>query len=181
MKKSFRTILLFSSIVLLFFCLVIFPGCFDPDGAGGTSVPSVGAPAPDFTLPGIDGTSVTLSEYQGQVVLLNFWASWCPPCRSEMPSMERLHRTLDNEDFVIIAVSIDGGGTNKVEDFISQNGYTFTILHDKNQVVADPYGIEAIPTSYIIDKDGTVVEVSRGAEDWNSDRRLSQFRELISR
>jgi len=180
MRKNIQPTFLLSIILILFSILMVLPGCFDSGGPGGASHPSVGTPAPDFTLTSIDGTSVTLSDYQGQVVLLNFWASWCPPCRSEMPSMESLHRTIGNEDFVIIAVSIDGGGTDKVREFITENGYTFETLHDKNQAVADPYGIEAIPTSYIIDKNGTIVEISRGAENWNSQMRLSQFRELIT-
>jgi len=177
MRKKIHPTLRLSLILTAFITLLVFPGCFDPGGSGG---PSVGAPAPDFTLPSIDGESVTLSDYQGRVVLLNFWASWCPPCRAEMPSMENLHRTMGDEDFVIIAVSIDGGGINKVSEFAVQNGYTFEILHDKDQVVADPYGVEAIPTSYIIDKTGAIVEISRGAEDWSSEKRLSQFRELMT-
>lgn len=162
---------------ILFFVIVVLPGCLD---SGRADIPSVGNPAPDFTLTSINGTKVTLSDYQGRVVLLNFWASWCSPCRSEMPSMERLHQTLGDEDFVIIAINIDGGVTDKVREFITQNGYTFEILHDKDQIVAEPYGVRAIPTSYIIDKNGTVVEISRGAEDWNSERRLSQFRDLMA-
>lgn len=177
MSNIKKQILRFSIILVAFSIPFVFSGCFDSGGAGR---PSVGTSAPDFTLPSINGESVTLSDYRGQVVLLNFWASWCPPCRAEMPSMEDLHKTMGGEDFVIIAVSIDGGGTNEVRDFIAQNGYTFEILHDKNQIVADPYRVEAIPTSYIIDKNGTIVEISRGAENWSSEKRLSQFRELIT-
>jgi len=180
MKTKSRLLLLSFAAILLFLCAPILPGCMDSGGFGSAAGPSVGAAAPDFIRTSLDGSSITLSDHQGRVVLLNFWASWCPPCRSEMPSMEKLHKTLGGDDFVIIAISIDGGNTSEVQDFITDNGYTFHTLHDQRQDVAKNYGIEAIPTTFIIDKNGTIVEISRGSEDWSSKKRLAQLRELMA-
>jgi peroxiredoxin len=140
---------------------------------------SIGAPAPDFTLKSVDGKDVRLSDYRGKVVLLNFWATWCPPCRSEMPSIESLSKKMKGHDFVILAVSIDGFETSQLNNIVSPNRYTFTILHDPEQKVADVYLISGIPTTYIIDKSGVIVDKSVGAEYWDSKDRINQLMSLI--
>lgn len=140
---------------------------------------AVGAAAPDFVLKSVDGKDVRLSDYKGRVVLLNFWATWCPPCRSEMPSIESLSRKMNEYDFVILAVSIDGFETSQLKNIVSPNHYTFTVLHDPEQKVADIYLISGIPTTYIIDKDGVIIDKSVGAEYWDSEDRIRQFMSLV--
>ncbi len=140
---------------------------------------AVGAAAPDFVLKSVDGKDVRLSDYKGRVVLLNFWATWCPPCRSEMPSIESLSRKMNGYDFVILAVSIDGFETSQLKNIISPNHYSFTILHDPEQKVADTYLITGIPTTYIIDKDGVIIDKSVGAEYWDSEDRIRQLMSLV--
>jgi peroxiredoxin len=148
-----------------------------PAEAGGRA--AVGATAPDFVLKSVDGSDVRLSDYRGKVVLLNFWATWCPPCRSEMPSIESLSKKMKGYDFVILAVSIDGFETSQLKNIVSPSHYTFTVLHDPDQKVADVYLISGIPTTYIIDKSGTIVDKSVGAEYWDSEDRIKQLLSLV--
>ena len=167
------------SAVIFFVILFVVFSC----GRQGTPAETgakaaVGATAPDFVLSSVDGKSVRLSDYRGQVVFLNFWATWCPPCRSEMPSIERLSKEMQGKDFIILAVSIDGFETTQLRNMISPNHYSFTVLHDPDQKVADTYLISGIPTTYIIDKNGTIVDKSVGAEYWDSDERIKQFLSL---
>jgi peroxiredoxin len=163
-------------LVVLFICI----SCGRKADLSETSEKAViGAPAPDFVLKSIDGKDVRLSDYKGQVVLLNFWATWCPPCRSEMPSIESLSRKMKGYDFVILAVSIDGFETSQLKNIVSPNHYTFTVLHDPEQGVADVYLISGIPTTYIIDKNGVIIDKSVGAEYWDSDDRIKQLMSLV--
>ncbi len=175
-----RTRKTFSVSAVIFFVILFVVFSCGRQGAPaetGTKA-AVGAAAPDFVLNTVDGKSVRLSDYRGQVVFLNFWATWCPPCRSEMPSIERLSREMEGQDFIILAVSIDGFETTQLRNMISPNHYSFTVLHDPEQKVADIYLISGIPTTYIIDKDGTIVDKSVGAEYWDSDERVKQFLSL---
>jgi peroxiredoxin len=138
----------------------------------------MGEPAPDFVLESINGGDVRLSDFKGKVVLLNFWATWCPPCRAEMPSLENLKKQMKGRDFVIIAVSIDNVETPMIKNFVSGNGYTFTVLHDAEQAVAEVYLVMGIPTTYVIDKGGTIVDKSVGMEYWDSPDRIRQLMSL---
>lgn len=140
----------------------------------------VGSHSPNFTLSNLDGKEVKLSDYKGKVVFLNFWATWCRPCRYEMPFMENLKSEMNGYDFVILAVSVDRAKTEKIKEFIKNNGYTFEVFHDSSRELHKIYQHQnqGIPTTYIIDKDGIIIEVSVGAEKWNSKERLSQFKAL---
>jgi len=119
----------------------------------------------DFTLQDLNGVERTLSDYRGKVVFLNFWATWCPPCRTEMPSMQKLHEKLMSDDFVMLAVGLDKS-RRKIRDFIREGKYTFTVLVDSENRVARKYRVTGIPTTYIIDKNGAVVLKEVGARDW---------------
>ena len=144
-----------------------------------SDIASVGSKAPDFILKDLDGKKVRLSDHEGQIVLLNFWATWCPPCRAEMPSMENLNEKMKGKDFKILAVSIDTSSSERVSDFIERKGYTFDILYDPGQTVARNYLVMGIPTTYIIDKKGIIVEKSVGAEMWDTEERIEQMHELL--
>ncbi|MFJ7638278.1 TlpA disulfide reductase family protein [Peribacillus sp. NPDC097206] len=116
----------------------------------------IGAKAPDFTLETLNGKQVNLSDYKGKKVMLNFWATWCPPCKKEMPDMEKYSKQA-GEDVVILAVNIDP--ENDVQAFIDDNGITFTIPLDSQsakQPVNDQYKVMAIPTTYFIDSEGII-------------------------
>lgn len=119
--------------------------------------------APDFTLKDFDGKDVSLSDFKGKKVFLNFWATWCPPCRGEMPDIEKIYQeNKDNKDFVIIAVNL-GEDKGTVKNFMEQNKYNFKGLLDTNQNAGSLYNITAIPTSFFIDSDGYAVKMRRGA------------------
>lgn len=133
----------------------------------------------DFTLSDLSGKPVKLSDYRGKVVMLNFWASWCPPCRSEMPAMQKLNEKMAGKPFAIVAVNLEKGAGDAVRKFIAKNGYTFKVLLDDKGEVAARYSIYSIPTTFIIDKKGKVVDKLIGARDWLSDDYLKAWSKLV--
>lgn len=147
----------------------------------GFGVPPQPIEAPDFSVPDLSGKEVALSSLKGKVVLLNFWATWCPPCRAEMPAMENVYRELGDEEFDIVAISTrDARETrSKVVDYIAESGYTFPVLFDQTGTAVPPfYRTGSIPTSYIIDKEGKVVARLIGAYEWDNDEVIELLREL---
>jgi peroxiredoxin len=128
---------------------------------------TVGNVAPDFELPTLDGKSVRLSDFRGKVVFLNFWATWCKPCREEMPSMEVLNKNFEKDGLVILAVSIDRVTTKKdIPPFVKSLNLTFPVLVDSWGQTDKPYKLMGVPESYIIDKDGILREKIIGPRDW---------------
>ncbi len=134
----------------------------------------------DFSLPNLDGEMVRLSDFRGKVVLLNIWATWCPPCVEEMPSMERLHQKLKDEGLVILAVSIDLDGARTVAPFMQKHRLSFTSLTDTKGLVKDLYRPTGVPESHIIDRNGVVVDKVIGPRDWASPDAVRYFRELLT-
>jgi peroxiredoxin len=124
--------------------------------------------APDFTLPDVEGRSMRLRELRGKLVFLNFWATWCPPCRLEMPSMERLYQTFKPTEFAMLAVSIDRQGVEAVKPFMEELKLTFPALLDQTSAVARQYGLRGLPSTYLIDQDGRLIGAAVGGRDWSS-------------
>lgn len=124
---------------------------------------------PDLHLPDTDGIYARLSDYKGKVIFLNFFATWCPPCRREMPSIQKLHNKMKGKKIEIVCVSVDRGDKNKVLDFIRSGGYTFKVLLDSDGSAADKYSVTSIPATFIIDKKGTIVSRVIGERDWAGD------------
>ncbi len=139
----------------------------------------VGDLAPDFQLEDTKGNKVTLSDLRGKVVMVNFWATWCPPCLEEMPSMERLNEVIAGDDFVMLAVNTEKNGRSVVPAFLEKTPYTFPILYDDKGVVQKRYGVFKFPESFIIQKDGTVAEKIIGPLDWSSLKTITYFKDLI--
>ncbi len=137
-----------------------------------------GVAPPDFTLPSLNGKSITLSELKGTVVLINFWATWCPPCKLEMPSMERLYRKIKHNGFTILAVDIMEK-PKTVKKFVRENKLSFPILLDTTGEVSAKYMATAIPTSYIVDKDGNAVGRVLGPRDWGNEHAEALLNELL--
>ncbi|GEQ21802.1 thiol:disulfide interchange protein tlpA [Clostridium butyricum] len=117
---------------------------------------SIKTKAIDFKLKDLNGNELSLSDLKGKKVFLNFWATWCPPCKAEMPEIEKLYQETKDSDLVIVAVEI-GEPLDTVNSFIDSNKYNFRVLIDPDQTVATKYNITSIPTSYFIDADGNIV------------------------
>jgi peroxiredoxin len=139
-------------------------------------VVKVGDVAPNFQLRDLDGKMVALSHVRGKVVLLNFWATWCGPCRDEMPSMEKLYHNVSRRDFEILAVSTDPQGAVVTRPFQQEMGLTFPILHDPDMRIGLSYGARSLPMSFMIDRNGIIrLKIFGGPRDWDS----PEGRELI--
>lgn len=146
-----------------------------------------GEMAPDFVVQDLNGAPVSLDDYAGKVVILNIWATWCGPCKEEMPSMERLYRGMAGEDFEILAVSVDaavgetgregfpGASKTALAEFAEQYDLTFPILHDPSGSIQSTYQTTGVPESFLIDTDGVIRRRLAGATVWDHDR----YRELI--
>jgi peroxiredoxin len=123
--------------------------------------------ARDFTVPRLGGGTFRLSEQRGKTVLVNFWASWCPPCLAEMPAMERLWRQLKDDSLVIVAVSLDPD-PSIVPAFIEDRGVTFPVGLDPNMAVASIYGVRALPATFVIDRRGGLTALALGPRAWDT-------------
>ena len=122
----------------------------------------VGNLAPDFELPNLNGQSVSLSDFRGKPVLVNFWASWCGPCRFEMPFIQEIYEGWSDKGLVVLAIDM-GESPSTVKDFIQSHNFSFPVLLDTNQDVALQYNIRAIPATFFIDKDGIIQGTKVGA------------------
>jgi peroxiredoxin len=145
-----------------------------------TSVPAapwVGASAPDFQLPSLSGGERRLSQLRGKVVLVNFWATWCVPCRAEMPALENLYVDFKGKGLEILAVSIDLPGEASVHSFAQDLHLTFPILLDSNFATDEAYQIRVVPTTLLVDTRGHITHRFLGAKDWNDE----ESRRLINR
>lgn len=128
----------------------------------------VGSRAPQFHAVDVrTGRAVGLGDYAGKVVLVNVWATWCEPCRVEMPSMERLYHKLAGTDFRVAAVSVDEQGDSTVLAFARELGLTFDILHDQSGAIKHTYQTTGVPESFVIDRSGTIVKKVIGASEWD--------------
>ena len=135
----------------------------DTTTAGLIPAPQAGFLAPDFTLETLEGESITLSDLRGQVVLVNFWATWCPPCKAEMPAFQQAYADYTDEGFVILAVNATQQDTiEAITAFRANNGLQFPILLDNNGDVNRAYQVRSLPTSFFVDKEGVISEVVIG-------------------
>ena len=145
---------------------------------------SVGMDAPPIAGATIVGPkrTKTLADYKGKVVLLNVWATWCEPCRDEMPSMETLYREFGPQGLAIVAVSVDDPGTeDRIREFVKEYGITFEILHDPAKETARRYQVTGYPESFIIGREGTIRRKVFAAADWSSETNRTLIRELLGR
>ena len=122
---------------------------------------TVGKPAPDFTLTSLDGNKVTLSQLKGKPVLINFWATWCPPCRLEMPALQKVYQESSANGFMLLMVNQQEDSVT-VQNFLKQNNYSLPVLLDLNGRVSDMYQVTGIPTSVFIDSQGVVQDIHVG-------------------
>jgi thiol-disulfide isomerase/thioredoxin len=134
--------------------------------------------APDFSLPDIDGQQVSLQQYRGKVVFLNFWATWCIPCREEMPALERLHQTYHAQDLAIVSIDLKESA-DQVKIFFQKHSLSFPALLDQDGSVFRDYLVAGMPTTYLIDREGTLLARGVGGRDWTRAEALQLIQELI--
>jgi peroxiredoxin len=134
--------------VLSIIAMALLAGCTDR----GAHLDSMAA---DFSLQDMSGKTIKLSDYKGKVVLLEFWATWCPPCRASVPGLEKLHKAYKDKGLVLLAVSMDEGGWDEVRSFIKESGITYTILKGTEDV-AKKYQVRSIPMMLVLDKEGKI-------------------------
>jgi peroxiredoxin len=141
----------------------------------------VGKPAPDFTLSDLNDKTYRLSDFRGKVVFLNFWATWCAPCRDEMPSMEVLYRNFEKDGLVVLAVSIDRVTTTKdIPPFVKSMNLTFPVLLDSWGKTDKPYKRMGVPETFIIDQQGIIREIVIGPKDWTRIDNLKTLTTLLN-
>jgi peroxiredoxin len=149
----------------------------------------VGGPAPEINARDLEGNPVSIVDYRGRVVLLNIWATWCTPCKEEMPSMQALYERLQGEDFEILAVSIDRAPADydpsnplggKLRSFADSLGLTFTILHDPQGEITTAYQTTGVPESFILDREGVIAQRITGPRPWDSPRSKELVRSVLT-
>ncbi len=136
--------------------------------------------APDFVSENLRGGNTGLADYKGKIVLLNFWATWCMPCRAEMPGMEKLWQKYKEQGFVVVAVSNDEGSKKRVETFSKLLDLSFPILLDPEGEVNDLYKVSSMPTSFLIDGNGKIISRIVGTEEWFSPEAIQLVEDLLS-
>lgn len=169
-------------IIAIGVVLLAATGGLDRNGAlaMGERVPMTGMPAADFSLTDLNGKGHQLSEYRGKIVLLNFWATWCKPCKEEMPSMEVLHKNFAKDGLVVLAVSIDRVTTTKdIPPFINSMNLSFPVLVDSWGKTDMPYKRMGVPETFIIDQQGIIREIVIGPRDWTRVDSLTVLLDLL--
>jgi peroxiredoxin len=154
MNKTTRLLLIIITSVLLLIPGLLISGCSSGSpGSSGSSIATIGNPAPEFTLKDLDGETVSLSDFKGNPVMVNFWNTDCPPCRSEMPHLQAVYDENSNSGLVLLTINI-GQSAATIEDFLSENHLSLPVLLDSDGAVAQRYSMPGIPTTFFIDKDG---------------------------
>lgn len=179
MKSSMKKLTLISCLFLLLAMGPSVPG----NTSGGSISPMdsdslINSRAPDFALRDMTGKNVTLSAFKGKVVLLNFWATWCPPCRAEMPSLNKLYQEKKSRGFEVIAISTDRS-LSSVKDFLEKNKVSFPVLFDGDRTAAKVYRVFSMPTTFLIDRNGTIVEKFYGEYNWTEAETKSKIEKLL--
>ena len=151
----------------------------DPVAALSLVRPKPAKDAPDFQLRTPDDRPIRLGDFKGKVVFLNFWATWCEPCREEMPSMERLHRAYKDRGLVVLAISLDSQGASVVNPFVKKLALTFPVALDPKMAVRERYGVWAVPSTFIIDRQGKRVLFANGSREWDGKPAHALFESLL--
>jgi peroxiredoxin len=163
------------SFLILVFCLFLFIAACGQE----PKVAKVGEPAPNFSLVDRNGIPWTLSELKGQVVFINFWATWCSPCREEMPSMQTLYTMLPKDKFKMLAI-LYNDYPELADTFAAELDLTMPILHDRDNKIGQKYGLIGLPETYIVDKQGVLREKFIGPSQWDSPELVDMLTKYIN-
>ncbi len=155
LSRIILTVILVSVAVLG----LLTAGC---SGSTSTQGPVIGKLAPDFELANLDGRFVSLSDFRGKPVFLNFWASWCGPCRFEMPFIQEMYEGLSDDGLIVLAINVEED-PDTIKEFIEDFGLTFPVLLDTNSGVRLKYNVRGIPATFFIDKNGIIQDIKIGA------------------
>ena len=169
------------SFFILIACLFLsLTACTKADTPKKGAVATEKSLAPDVSVRSFaNGSTLKLSDLKGKVVLLNFWATWCPPCREEIPSMMKLNSLMSGKSFQMVAISIDEGGKPAIESFFKESGFSLPTYLDESGAASKSYGITGVPESFIIDKKGILVKKIIGGFSWDSPEVVSFLEGLM--
>lgn len=159
---------------LLKVCMVVVIGLAMSQSYAG----AINQPAPNFTLKSLNGSNIKLSEYSGQVVLLNFWASWCGPCRKEMPLLNQLHNKYESLGFTVVGVNVEEQ-SDLARDFIASSPVDFPILLDASNTVSQLYQVVAMPTTVVIDRNGVIRYEHKGYQSGDEKKYKKMVKTLL--
>ena len=162
------------SLLILACCLALFVAACEQ-----RPVATVGEPAPDFDTVDLEGNIWSLSKLKGQVVFVNFWATWCAPCREEMPSMQRLNAMMPADKFEMLAL-FNNDKPAAVKNFVAKLGLTMPILSDESNIIGARYGLTGLPETFIIDKQGVIREKFIGPAQWDSPENVQMLTKYIN-
>jgi cytochrome c biogenesis protein CcmG/thiol:disulfide interchange protein DsbE len=165
--------------LLMLFVLLFIAGCENISGLGKIKRMEIGKPAPDFVLQDASGKAWKLSSLKGKVVFVNFWATWCKPCRDEMPSMEALNRAMADKPFQMLSI-IFNDDLDMAKSFAKRQGATFPVLSNPSQELTQAYMITGVPETFLIDADGILKQKFIGPYDWSSLEMRNVVLELIN-
>jgi len=169
-RATIRTLLISSFLVLA------NAGPAAPSGADSL----VGQRAPEFALRDMEGKFVSITALRGKVVVLNFWATWCPPCKKEIPGLDALQRQYGRQGLAVVGVSTDSSERG-IRDFLRENPAGYRFVHDRDGKVSRLYGVYSLPTTFVIDRSGIVIRHYRGDQDWGSREMRERLEALLER
>lgn len=178
--RSWGIVLLWAAPLIVVLVFFAYYWTTQPSSNSTAELPRLGQPIADFSLPNLQGRTITLSSLKGKVVFLNVWATWCQPCIDEMPTIQRLYDQLQPHGLEVLTVSLDPLGPQIVEPFVKQYGLSFPVLLDVRSQLQRLYGTTGVPESFIIDKDGRLVEKVVGPRDWSHPNMLNMFQQLMA-
>jgi len=173
------------TIILLLISISLLPACSKEKSPAKPAAVSAskaveGSAAPDFTVKDLEGKEVTLSSLKGSVVLVNFWATWCPPCKEEIPSMITLNKAMSGKAFRMLAISIDEGGKDAVSTFFKGSRDLPSYL-DSESAISQLYGTTGVPETFIVDKQGIIQKKIVGGMDWSAPDVIAYLDELLKK
>src|SRR5919109_2182981 len=179
-RRQWGMTLLWATPILFLLLALLYGVLSRPPADTSHPAPRLGQPLADFTLPDLQGNMVQLSALRGKVVFINIWATWCPPCVEEMPTMQRLYDRLHDRGLEILAISIDALGAQVVAPFMQQYRLTFPALLDPAGSIERLYRTSGVPESFVVDKQGRLVEKVVGPRDWSHPQVVAMFERLLA-